>query len=113
MTIREKIDAGYYNSKIPFDLPDDNIDEASISVAEYKKLQASRLYRVQENRRLFREDTNRLEMEVFREDLAKEHDLVGHPKADLLFSIAWVHGHSSGLIEVAQYYDEFADLLKL
>ncbi|MGH7974860.1 MAG: hypothetical protein ACREBR_04995 [bacterium] len=42
----------------------------------------------------------------------EDHGFVGHPKADLLWSKAWEHGHSSGLYEVYNYYNDFADFLK-
>lgn len=34
-----------------------------------------------------------------------------HPKAETLFELAWDHGHSAGLAEVATYYGEFAELI--
>lgn len=50
--------------------------------------------------------------QLFRANLSQLHDLQGHPKEPLLWSIAWEHGHSAGLIEVLQYYGEFAELVK-
>jgi len=44
--------------------------------------------------------------------LAKEHCLVGHPKLDKLYQLAWDHGHPNGLQEVGFYFGEFAELLK-
>lgn len=38
--------------------------------------------------------------------------LVGHPKADKLYSLAWEMGHSAGYHEVGLYYDDMAELLK-
>lgn len=34
-----------------------------------------------------------------------------HPKADKLFGLAWEHGHSSGVYEVAIYYSDFMELI--
>lgn len=35
-----------------------------------------------------------------------------HPKADLLFSIAWNRGHSAGMQEVEGIYYELVELIK-
>jgi hypothetical protein len=56
-------------------------------------------------------ETARLETK-FRDDLEEEYDMVGHPKADILFSKAWQMGHSAGYGEVASYYDELYDLVR-
>lgn len=45
-------------------------------------------------------------------ELAKEHGLTGHPKANLLYSMAYDRGHSAGMLEVAEIYETLADLLK-
>ena len=60
---------------------------------------------------LRREDERRLR-ELFRNDLRTEYGLMNHPKEDLLFEIAWDHGHSAGYPEVARHYEDFARLLK-
>jgi len=48
---------------------------------------------------------------VLREDLAKEYGVVGNPKEEKLFRMAWEYGHSSGLREVEMYYEELAELV--
>jgi hypothetical protein len=48
----------------------------------------------------------------FKADLEEEHGLVGHPKADKLFSKAWEDGHYAGYAEVALKYDDLVDLVK-
>ena len=47
----------------------------------------------------------------FKSTLETEHGVVGHPKADFLYSKAWEMGHSAGYNEVANYYSDFAELL--
>lgn len=47
-----------------------------------------------------------------RAGLEREHGLVGHKRANRLYELAWEYGHSEGLYSVAQYYAEFADLIK-
>lgn len=47
----------------------------------------------------------------FRHDLEVTFDMVGHPKADLLYSKAWQMGHAAGLLEVANYYSDLVELV--
>jgi hypothetical protein len=61
---------------------------------------------------LYREDEGRL-LAKFREDLELEFGTKDHPKAGVLFSKAWEHGHSSGLGEVYTAYEDLAELLDL
>lgn len=62
-------------------------------------------------RKAYREETGRL-TQKFKEDLEREYGLVGHPKADLLYSKAWDIGHAYGFHEVANYYDELVELIR-
>lgn len=48
----------------------------------------------------------------FKTNLEREHGLTGHPKADLLWRLAWEDGHSGGWDDIASVYSEFAELLK-
>jgi hypothetical protein len=48
----------------------------------------------------------------FKRDLFDQHGVTGHPKAERAFQLAWDYGHSSGFQEVANYFDDLADLLK-
>jgi hypothetical protein len=64
-----------------------------------------------EARDAYSKETSELTMKL-KADLEAEHGLVGHPKADMLWSKAYEHGHSSGFAEVVVYYDDLADLLK-
>lgn len=112
MTVRDKIAAGDYESKIPRELPPDDIDEEMVTAAEYKRLVNTRAERERRHRELYRQDCHRLEGAVFKADLEAEYELVGHPKADKVFGLAWEHGHSASLHEVWMYYDDFAELVK-
>lgn len=47
----------------------------------------------------------------FRRDLEVHHDMVGHPKADLLYGKAYQMGHSGGMQEVASYYADLVELV--
>ena len=48
----------------------------------------------------------------FRRDLEITYDMVGHPKADLLYDKAYEKGHSGGMQEVANYYSDLVELVK-
>lgn len=61
-------------------------------------------------RREYGKETARLENK-FRDDLEAETRMVGHPKAGLLFSKAWEMGHSSGLMEVYNFYTDLIELV--
>lgn len=59
----------------------------------------------------FRQEESRLE-KLFFEDLVREHNIdPGHPKLQLLISLAWEFGHSSGLRSVAECFAMFSGLL--
>lgn len=47
----------------------------------------------------------------FRNALEAEHGFVNHPKADDIWNMAWEQGHSSGLSDVAAWYEDLARLL--
>jgi hypothetical protein len=50
-------------------------------------------------KRLYNDETGRL-TNMFKQDLFAELGIVGHPKAEKLYSIAWDRGHSGGLADV-------------
>lgn len=62
-------------------------------------------------RAAYNAESNRLTAE-FKRDLFVEHGVTDHPKAERCYSLAWEHGHSAGLCEVANYFDDFVDLIK-
>jgi hypothetical protein len=48
----------------------------------------------------------------FREDLEHYYEMVGHPKADLLYGKAYELSHSGGLEEIANTYSDLVELVK-
>ena len=48
----------------------------------------------------------------FRRDLDAHYDMVGHPKADLLYGKAYQMGHAGGMQEVANYYSDLVELVR-
>lgn len=59
----------------------------------------------------YRLDSWSLELQ-FRKDLEIEFDVVGNPKADLLYSKAYDAGHASGFEEIYGRYADLVDLIK-
>ena len=60
--------------------------------------------------REYREKENAL-VALFKKDLLEELGVLNHSKADTLWNLAWEHGHSCGLGDVALYADEFSELM--
>lgn len=56
-----------------------------------------------EARKAWREERNRLTKQ-FKTELLAAYGVSG-PKADMAYNIAWDQRHSSGLLEVLQYFD--------
>ena len=52
------------------------------------------------------------EEEKFRVELLEEYGVTNHPKAGLVYSMAWERGHSSGYDSVRQEFEELVELIK-
>ena len=76
-----------------------------------RKLKDERTNVKREQMRKANEEARRLTDEL-RARLERENGVVGHPKAALLWSKAWEHGHSAGLSEVESWYDDLVELIK-
>ena len=62
----------------------------------------------------YRRAKNQVE-EEFRAAMEAEHGVEGYPREvrDALYSQSWSLGHSAGLSEVAIYYSDLVDLVKV
>lgn len=49
---------------------------------------------------------------MFKNDVFEYFDVVDNPKAELCFDIAWSEGHSNGLENVVDWFDELVELIK-
>lgn len=98
-SVSEKIRDGVYNTKLPFPKMEDY--PLRSKDPEYKKARDE-----------YSKDMSRLHHEVFKLDLFKEEGVVGNPKADKCFSIAWDRGHGYGLQDVEAYFSEIVELIK-
>ena len=64
-----------------------------------------------EQRRKWREEEN-TRIEAAKAEMADTYGLERNAKFDIAWGIAWDHGHSAGIDEVKNYFQELADLLK-
>lgn len=90
MGFNEKLDSGYYSSKLPW--PSHKDPERAAK------------------RQAYQADVARLR-EEFKQDMAKSYGVENHPKVEVAFRIAWDHGHGNGYTEVDSYFSELAELL--
>jgi len=90
--IFDQIDAKAYENKLPY-----SPRSKDRAVWEAYKAENDRLY------------------DQFKKDLFEFHGVISFPKKvlDKAFSIAWDSGHSSGWNEIALYFNDLADLIKL
>lgn len=104
LNFEEKLKNGYYSNygeypqRVTFNLKN-----------KYRKLISREEYK--EKLKLY----NELKMEKeheFKINLLDFVGLLGHPKAEKAFQIAWDRGHSAGLNEVLLELEELADLIK-
>lgn len=59
---------------------------------------------------LWRQDQRNMEA-LFKDDVIRENDLLGHPKADKIFAFAWEHGDKD-LRQVCDLMAELAELVE-
>jgi hypothetical protein len=109
-TVKEKINAGYYETKLPYEYVKVPVDEDRMTVRQAREHEAAQELAKQAHRLNRRADIARLELE-FRNDLAAEYNLMNHPKELKLWNLAYQYGHDAGFKEIAIYYDEFAELV--
>lgn len=57
------------------------------------------------------EEENR-KREQHKNDLAVEYGLVGHPKLDKVYELAWEEGHSSGWSEIGYWFGALSNLVR-
>jgi hypothetical protein len=121
MSVADKIRNGEYKSKVQWpntpekpavlnkrvmDLSTEDLAQA----AEIKARYEADMQAYKDQKRLYAQSEQQ-GIAQLREDLEWEHGLSGHHKADLLWSKAWEHGHGYGLEEVAQRYNDLAELV--
>lgn len=63
-------------------------------------------------RRKYHLEVDEFEKSKFKVALFEELGIVGHPKAEMLFNMAWLRGYGNGLYEVFQEALELVELIK-
>jgi hypothetical protein len=127
MSVRDKIENGFYKNKVKFPSKQDfttynaykcgecllNVSKESL---EYNKDQGyliETFFDVDSYKKIvdkYREEENKIYCQ-FKKDLLEELGIADHPKAELLFNMAWDRGHSCGYSEVLIEAGELSELL--
>lgn len=111
MNVRDNLSTGKYENKVPYSIEKVPVNEETMTVRQAREHKESEKQRSRDQTRKHRENEGVMSALVKR-DLEVQEGLAGHPKADLLWSIAWDRGHSSGYSEVINEYEQMAELLK-
>ncbi len=92
MSVKNNLDNDAYRVTYPSSRDFNSQDDYRIAISNFKQQEAEQTLK-------------------FREDLESEYGLSEHPKRNVLWHLAWEHGHSSGLWNVYSWYDELSELL--
>jgi hypothetical protein len=111
MTVRDNLDAGKYENKVPASYEILPVDPDNMTVRQAEAHREAEKEKKRTQRQLHRQEQGRITAMV-KADLEAEHGIAGHPKADKLWSLAWDDGHSAGYYDVIGYYEEFVELVK-
>lgn len=109
LSFSDKIRTGYYETQLNFPLRHNYVILEEVETKQTIKGFDEKKFK--SDRKAYDEDETRL-YEEFKRDALKECGILGHPKADRCFSLAWTHGHDHGYQAVFNYLDEFSHLLK-
>lgn len=110
--VMDRVADGEYENRVPYPARDiSEIDPETTTLAEAVRIKARRKQEFLASRTAYRqgEYAQRARLKA---DLEVEHDIVGHPKADKLWNLAWEMGHSLGYSGVLNYYNELLELVK-
>ena len=109
-SVVDSVRAGKYQVKLPYNLEKPFIDPENMTGRQLRELKEAHAEAQKKLRDAYHAEERRLKS-LFRQDLEKEHGLVGHPKAGKLYEIAYAHSHSDGHEQIAWTYGELAELL--
>ncbi len=122
LSIRDKIDAGFYRNKEPRPICPIKPDVLEKNILDLTKEEIFTLFEIRE---AYTENLNKFCIEKnswnikqdlmesrFKDDLEEEFGVKNHPKADLLYHKAWNLGHSYGLAQVLSDYENLVDIIK-
>lgn len=111
MSIRDKITAGEYKNKVPYSVDKVPIDEDKMTVRQAREHKEEQVTLRREHQRKYSAESSRLMM-LFRADLESDNSMTNHPKANILWDMAYDRGHSSGYESIVSEYEELVELVK-
>ena len=114
MSVYDKIRAGLYNRKLPYNPPETElikIDPENMTGKQVREAKEANDRKKVEYRLAYSKNSGELASQ-FRKDLEEDCGTTGHPKADMLFNKAYDRGHSGGFEEVTNAYYDMVDLIK-
>jgi len=111
MSVWDNLRDGKYENKVPYSLEKVPVDEDKMTVRQAREHVESEKQRQRDQRRVYQEEEGRLR-DLLRYDLEVENVVTGHPKANLLWSMAWDRGHSGGYSDVISNYEDLVELVK-
>ena len=111
MNVIDNISDGKYVNTIPWSYEMVPVDEETMTVRQAKEHKEEQKRLRDEHRKKHREEDGRLNA-LFRANLEEQYGLVGHPKADKLWSLAWEQGHAEGYLSVAYAYGDLTELVR-
>jgi len=106
--IFERIARGEFYLDEPYPEKPDDLDESAdiVDILERTDVDADYRQAVAEYR-----EKQKLLLRRFREALEAECGMVGHPKANKVYALAWEYMHRRGLVDVASMYYDLAELV--
>lgn len=122
MSIREKVEAKYYESKVPYPSSEEKqikCPKCNTPAKETQKhcTECGTLLEVEKQKAAYKakyeayKKSEREGLELFKKDALEEAGLTKHTKADKAYALAWEKGHSCGLLEVLYELEDLAELL--
>lgn len=109
INVRDAIEEGRYKNTVPYTWTKIPVRD-DMTVREAREHEETQLRLQREQRDAYRREDGRL-CGLFRDDLEREHGVVGNPKADLLWQKAWEGGHANGFSEVCSHYENLVELI--
>lgn len=106
---RDNLAAGKYVNTEPYSVPKNPVTD-TMTVKQARDHKESERQRVHDQRKAWFANDAAM-TRLLRADLEIEHGMVGNPKAERLWELAWEYGHGCGCSDVISHYEEFAELV--
>ncbi len=89
--------------------------EDAVKIEDSKRREAEmreQIETLKKKRRLLSGAISVAREEAFKKALAEEYGVVGNPKFEKCYSIAYSHGHSCGFSDVENFFSDIVDLIR-